>query len=72
MHFSLYLLHKEIFRNRTARREARRALYKPPCSSFEDESESSIYVQEYCNGVTQMVVITRYIGVVHTERDEGH
>ena len=25
-----------------------------------------------CNGVSQMVVITRYIGVVHTERDEGH
>ena len=24
------------------------------------------------NGVTQMVVITRYIGVVHTERDQYH
>ena len=23
-----------------------------------------------CNGVTQTVVITRYIGVVHTERDQ--
>uniref|UniRef100_M4BWZ0 Uncharacterized protein n=1 Tax=Hyaloperonospora arabidopsidis (strain Emoy2) TaxID=559515 RepID=M4BWZ0_HYAAE len=25
-----------------------------------------------CNGVTQMVVITRYIGVVHAERDQYH
>ena len=25
-----------------------------------------------CNGVTQTVVITRYIGVVHTERDQCH
>ena len=26
----------------------------------------------FCNGVTQMVVITRYIDVVHTERDQCH
>ena len=26
----------------------------------------------YCNGVTQMVVITRYVGVIHTERDQCH
>ena len=25
-----------------------------------------------CNGVTQMVMITRYIGVLHTERDQYH
>ena len=25
-----------------------------------------------CNRVTQMVVITGYIGVVHTERDQYH
>uniref|UniRef100_M4BZ33 Uncharacterized protein n=1 Tax=Hyaloperonospora arabidopsidis (strain Emoy2) TaxID=559515 RepID=M4BZ33_HYAAE len=25
-----------------------------------------------CNGFTQTVVITRYIGVVHTERDQCH
>uniref|UniRef100_M4B3X5 Uncharacterized protein n=1 Tax=Hyaloperonospora arabidopsidis (strain Emoy2) TaxID=559515 RepID=M4B3X5_HYAAE len=25
-----------------------------------------------CNGITPMVLITRYIGVVHTERDQYH
>ena len=28
--------------------------------------------KDACNGVTQMVVITRYSGVVHTERDQYH
>uniref|UniRef100_M4B9N3 Uncharacterized protein n=1 Tax=Hyaloperonospora arabidopsidis (strain Emoy2) TaxID=559515 RepID=M4B9N3_HYAAE len=29
-------------------------------------------VKIMCNGVAEMVVITRYIGVVHTERDQYH
>uniref|UniRef100_M4C0V1 Uncharacterized protein n=1 Tax=Hyaloperonospora arabidopsidis (strain Emoy2) TaxID=559515 RepID=M4C0V1_HYAAE len=34
--------------------------------------EKNLPSENTCNGVTQMVIITRYIGVVHTERDQYH
>ena len=36
------------------------------------EYEELNVVKADCNGVTETVVITKYIGVVHTERDQCH
>ena len=36
------------------------------------DSGYRLYGDEGCNRVTQTVVITRYFGVMHTERDQCH